>query len=56
MGIISTIELMLKHLPEDFGAKSINVSYVHKKRLGKEYKGIAVKYSIDTPVDAVYIK
>lgn len=56
MNVKETIDLMLIHLPNDFGAKSIHVSYAHKKRLGKEYKGVKVEYSISTPEDAVYIK
>lgn len=56
MNITETIDLMLMHLPKDFGAKSIHVSYAHKKRLGKNYKGVDICYSIKTPEDAVYIK
>ena len=43
MSITQTIDLMLLHLPKEFGAKSIHVSYAHKKKLGKEYKGVSGK-------------
>lgn len=56
MNITETIDLMLMHLPTNFKIDSINVSYAHKKRLGKQYNGVPVKYSITTPEDAVYIK
>ena len=56
MSITQTIDLMLLHLPKEFGAKSIHVSYAHKKKLGKEYKGVKIEYSLSTPQDAVYIK
>lgn len=54
MKITDTIDLMLMHVPDT--VNSLHVSYAHKKKLGKEYKGIKVVYSISTPEDAVYIK
>ena len=54
--IKTRINMILMHIPKDFKPSVIELPYKHKKELGKQYRDINIKYNINIPQDAIYIK
>jgi hypothetical protein len=54
--IKTRINMMLINMPKDFKPSVIELPYKHKKELGKQYRDINIKYNINIPQDAIYIK